>query len=203
MADGAHSGSNAQAAQGDGRWRELRLTVRDYDRMADAGLFAGPSKYELWDGRLMMAPQPGGPHMAAERGAVMALARALVAHKLDQAYLIQTGGGLEIGAHNLRGPDIMVLKAPMDSDRRPVGEDVALLIEIAHSSLEDDLTEKREKYAAAGVPEYWVIDVAARRRHAFRDPRNGDYPDPEVLEGDSTIAPMFAPGLALRLADMF
>jgi Uma2 family endonuclease len=202
MADGAPHQTNLPTATAEGPWRELRLTVRDYDRMAEAGLFHEPGRFELWDRRIMVAPQPGGRHMAAERGAVERLTLALFGAGLLDRFKVQTGGGIEIGAHKLRGPDVMILKAPVDNVRRPTGDDVALVIEIAPSSLTDDLTQKREKYAAAGVPEYWVLDVEGRRLVVFRGPRAGYYPAPEVLETGAVVNPLFAPQLSFAIDDL-
>jgi Uma2 family endonuclease len=36
---------------------------------------------------------------------------------------------------------------------------VALLVEVADSSLAYDLGEKKAAYARAGIPEYWVVDL--------------------------------------------
>ncbi len=66
---------------------------------------------------------------------------------------------MKIGEQNLRGPDVMIVRLPFDTENLLTGEGVALVIEVAHSSLPDDLTEKRGKYAAAGIAEYWVVDV--------------------------------------------
>jgi Uma2 family endonuclease len=49
---------------------------------------------------------------------------------------------------------------------------VLLAVEVAHTSLQYDLTTKAELYAAAGIPEYWVLDLEGRVLHVFRT-RNG------------------------------
>ncbi|MEO0458859.1 MAG: Uma2 family endonuclease, partial [Cyanobacteria bacterium P01_A01_bin.114] len=43
-----------------------------------------------------------------------------------------------------------------------------LVGEVADTTLSSDLDEKKQLYAALGVPEYWVIDVSALRVFAFR-----------------------------------
>jgi hypothetical protein len=40
---------------------------------------------------------------------------------------------------------------------------VALIVEVADTTLDFDLGPKAELYAAAGVPEYWVIDLIEDR----------------------------------------
>jgi Uma2 family endonuclease len=96
----------------------------------------------------------------------------------------------------------MIVRLPFDRTKRLTGDGVALVVEVAHSSREDDLTDKRGKYAAAGIPEYWVVDVAARVMHVFRAPKAGDYPDPTVYEPGQSIAPVFAPRLCFAIDDL-
>src|SRR3954453_22605917 len=49
-----------------------------------------------------------------------------------------------------------------------------LVVEVALTSLKIDLTVKPSLYALLGV-ECWVVDVAARRVHAFREPGPDGY----------------------------
>lgn len=150
-----------------------------------------------------MAPTPGPRHMDCERRIVEAFTLALHAAGLLTQFGVQTGGGLKIGDHNLRGPDVMIIRLPFDTENLLTGDGVALVVEVAHSSLPDDLTEKRSKYAGAGVAEYWVVDIEGRQVYPFRDPKAGDYPPCAPLGAQASISPRFAPGLSLSIADWF
>ena len=50
-----------------------------------------------------------------------------------------------------------------------------LVGEIADTSLVNDLDEKKQLYAALGIPEYWVVDVRGQRVFAFILQANGKY----------------------------
>lgn len=54
-------------------------------------------------------------------------------------------------------PDIVLTR--YREDREVPVETVALIVEIADTTLENELGRKAELYAAAGVAEYWVVDV--------------------------------------------
>lgn len=45
-----------------------------------------------------------------------------------------------------------------------------LVVEVADTTLPFDLAVKVPFYAAAGIPETWVIDAATLRTHRFRRP---------------------------------
>lgn len=61
-----------------------------------------------------------------------------------------------------------------------------LVGEIADTTLASDLDEKKQLYAALGIPEYWVVDINGERVLAFRLQENGKYQECEIsgaLEG--------------------
>lgn len=184
------------------RAREKLLTADEFVRLGQLGAYDEPGRHELWDGRVMMSPPPGGRLMDRERRINEALVLAIHAVGLRGKFGVFPNGSLQIGEYNLRSPDIMVAPLPFDTERRLTGDRVALVVEVAHSSLPDDLTEKRGKYAGAGVPEYWVIDVEGRKLYPFRNPAGGDYPECEPLDAGATISPLFAPQITLNVADL-
>jgi Uma2 family endonuclease len=181
--------------------RERLLTVAEFDRMGEAGFFAEEGRHELWDGRVMMSPSPGTPHMDRADRCALALTEAILVAGLKTVVRVSAAGGLQVGEGTVLGPDLMVIKLPLDTTRRLTGADVALVIEVAHTTLKTDLVAKREKYAAADVPDYWVLDVDGAKLHVFRDPRGVEYAQVETFEAGAQIAPLFAPQMTLNVAD--
>jgi len=181
---------------------ERLLTVEEFFRLGELGFLDEPGKHELWDGRIVVTPPPGPSHMDCERRIVRALILAIEHASLTEKFGVQPGGGIRVGEYNFRAPDIMIVRLPFDTENLPTGEAVPLVIEVAFTSLPFDLTQKRSKYAGAGVAEYWVIDVKRRQLHPFRDPKAGDYPDCEPLASCATISPLFAPQITLNVADL-
>jgi Uma2 family endonuclease len=72
-------------------------------------------------------------------------------------------------------PDLVVLARPSREfqDANPRPGDLRLVVEISDTTLGFDLTTKAELYARAGIVEYWVIDIQAKRIIVHRDPREG------------------------------
>jgi len=52
---------------------------------------------------------------------------------------------------------------------------VALVIEVSDTTLDTDLGRKADLYAAAGVPEYWVIDLNEARALLHMNPLDHGY----------------------------
>jgi Uma2 family endonuclease len=74
-------------------------------------------------------------------------------------------------------PDLSVLAddKPEFSRRLPRGDELLLAIEIADTSAAFDLSRKALLYAAACVPEYWVLDLPRRRLVVHREPSETGY----------------------------
>jgi len=102
-------------------------------------------------------------------------------------------------------PDLVVLAKPTREyrERNPRPSDLRLVVEISDSTLGFDLTAKAELYARAGIIEYWVVDVAARRLIVHRDPRAGLYRSVTAYAEQETIAPLAAPHTEFRVAEAF
>ncbi len=66
--------------------------------------------------------------------------------------------------------------------------DVLLVVEVADTSLGYDRAVKAPLYAARGVPELWIVDLAAREVEVHRAPEGGRY----------TVVARVGPGGALE-----
>ena len=73
----------------------------------------------------------------------------------------------------------------------PSRADVGLLIEIAVTSLHDDLTTALEQYARASISAYWVVDVPGRRILVHTEPRvvdgRGEYARVEIYRPGQSL----------------
>ena len=93
-------------------------------------------------------------------------------------------------------PDVAVwdggpLKGPIPGDK------TRLCAEVADETLADDLGPKRLEYAAAGLPEYWVLDVNARALHRFSELREGDYAKRDIVRSGETLTSATLAGVSL------
>jgi Uma2 family endonuclease len=70
-------------------------------------------------------------------------------------------------------PDIAIVAAGLNTKAHPAAAE--LVIEIAVTTRRFNLGAKAEIYAAAGVGEYWVIDVPARIVHVHDAPSDAGY----------------------------
>jgi len=102
-------------------------------------------------------------------------------------------------------PDLVVLAKPSREfqDANPRPGDLRLVVEISDSTLGFDLTTKAELYARAGIVEYWVVDVAARRLIAHRDPSDGLYRSITAYGEEESVSPLASMHNEFRVQDAF
>jgi Uma2 family endonuclease len=74
---------------------------------------------------------------------------------------------------------------------------------VASSSPAMDTRVKPELYAAAGVPDHWVVDVAAPRVQVLREPGGDGYGSQAVHKPDGLVQPVAVDLPPLDLAALF
>lgn len=107
------------------------------------------------------------------------------------------------GSESAPQPDIAWVTLRRYADRRPLPDEVSLLIEVADTSLEFDTTVKAGLYAAAGIADYWVVDLVNRAVIVFREPRAGGYESRSTHRGDQLVRPLVCAEAALSPAELF
>lgn len=145
------------------------LTVLDYERMVQAGILGESDRVELLKGQLSVVSPQGTEHSAILQWLSTQLMRAI-----DPAVAgVRIQLPLRLPPLSEPEPDIAVVPAGAYTREHPA---VALLaIEISASSRNLDLGAKAEIYAAAGIGEYWVVDIAARAIHVHGTPQGAAY----------------------------
>ena len=124
--------------------------------------------------------------------------------------LVNTEAPIDVGPEdyptNEPEPDLIVLNGePKNfvSGGNPRPADLRLVVEVADTSLQFDLTTKAALYARAGIVEYWVLDVAGRRLIVHRDPQQGGYSSIVEFTAQESVAPLAAPQANFRVAAAF
>ena len=163
-----------------------RFTVDEYYRMAEAGILRPDERVELVEGEIIRMAPIGGWHAKCvnflAKWAILILGeRALVS--------IQNPVRLSLGSEP--EPDIAIVRPDTNrpADAHPGPHDVLLIIEVADTSLRYDRQIKMPLYAAASIPEAWIVDIDQRQILVHRSPRDGIYQQTFTVGRDGTAAP--------------
>ncbi|MBX9585325.1 MAG: Uma2 family endonuclease [Gemmataceae bacterium] len=186
-----------------GGWARFKWTVDEYRQLGRLGLFQDV-KVMLIDGEIFTMGPAQPPHDYALTATYEYL-RAVC----PPGHYVRSQLGFDVGTRTAPEPDLAVVPGAFQDYRARTPTTAALVVEIAHTTLATDTTVKAEKYATAGVPEYWVLDVDGRRLFVYRKPE----PLPEGLGAtayrsreeygpDDAVAPLAAPDKPVKVADL-
>jgi Uma2 family endonuclease len=160
-----------------------RLSVEDVYRMVDAGVLREEDRVELIDGFLIDVSPPGAEHSAAVAWLTRHLVGAVGGREVRVQDLLLVEGGFVM-------PDLMVID-PLPRDRHP--STAALVVEVAATTHRHDAW-KAQRYARAGVAEYWIVDLPGRALTVHRKPGADGYGEVACHEdGDRIRTPVGAP----------
>ena len=166
--------------------RRVKLRVEDYLALDEAGAFAGYGKTELLDGEIVYMNAQHRAHARIKSRLHLLIAAALL--KADGHLEALVEGSVSMPPHNAPEPDIAITAEPEGDGLIPMAS-VALAIEVADSTLRNDLGRKQRIYARAGVPEYWVVDIANAVIHQMWRPSGNGYTERrEVAFGERLTA---------------
>jgi Uma2 family endonuclease len=152
--------------------RRVKLRVEDYLSLDAAGAFEAYGKTELLDGEVVYMNAQHRPHARIKSRLFRRLADAL--DGLGGAFEALVEGSISMPPYNVPEPDIAITAEPEGDGLIPLAS-LALVIEVADTTLRNDMGRKRKIYAGEGVPEYWVVDVKNAILYQMWSPANGVY----------------------------
>ena len=180
----------------------LRLTVEEFLELPDT---YDRRKMELDEGELYIMPRPRKVHQDSQfylRWHFENYLREFEEPPADVShdFLI----ALSLHDRRLYAPDLcIVLRERMHiiGDRFVEGAP-DIVIEILSSDRRRDLVRKRQLYAEAGIPEYWIFD-SLNETATLLELRGSEYVERATLGPSDTLTTPLLPGLAIPLADIF
>jgi Uma2 family endonuclease len=138
--------------------------------MIEADVRTEDDRFELLEGRVV-TKDPLSPIVAVSIGVLHERLRLVLPagwHIREQSAITTADSGPE--------PDLAIVRgARRDyTDRHPGPEDIAILIEVAESSLAQDRELKGRLYGRAGLAAYWIVNVIDRQIEVYSDPTGPD-----------------------------
>ena len=166
--------------------------------MAEAGIFTADSPVEMIEGEIFEMAARDGRHIRC-----VTMLNHLLVHAVGPDLFVSPQNSARLDMQSEPEPDFAILRVLPEGRIPPRTEDVVLVIEVADTSLLYDLNVKVPLYARAGIPELWVVDLAAQRLLQHRDPREGRYEYVSELHLSDRVTSPSIPSLDIAVADIF
>lgn len=174
------------------RLRPLRRV--EYDWMVGQGFFEA-EKVELLDGVIVEMNPQGTRHAATVQ-------------RLTPLFVLALRGRADVRvqspfvASDISEPEPdLAIVPPGDYDAAHPSQ-ALLLIEVAESSINKDRRVKTRVYAAAGVPEYWLVDVAMGTIEIRTQPASDGYTRVRIARPGDSIALQAFPDIEIAVGDV-
>jgi Uma2 family endonuclease len=175
---------------------KAKLDYDDYCAIPSDG-----KRYELINGQVHVTPAPSPLHQRASKRL----------QRLLEAYFEAPGRGEVFNApidvilppHDVVQPDLVVVTDPSQVSRRGIEGAPLLVIEVlSPTTTVYDRTTKSQRYAALGIPHYWIVDPEAQTIECYH--REGSTYRPITSAGPQGVFahPDF-PGFTFQLAQLW
>ena len=164
--------ARASASVAEVEERLFRLSLDQYHRLAESEVLGPKDRVVLIEGLLVAKITKHQPHILAS-----CLVDEFLHRALPPGWFTSSQNPVTIAeSASEPEPDAIVVRGAIRdyATRRVTPADVALVVEVADSSVKFDHGLMKRLYAEASIPTYWVVDIPARRVVVYTDPTGLD-----------------------------
>lgn len=173
---------------------KARLDYDDYRAIPPDG-----KRYELLDGEVHVTPAPSPFHQRL----VLRLAQLFQTHFHSPAEVFISPIDVILTPHDVVQPDLVVVANPSQISRRGIEGPPWIVVEVlSPTTVVYDRTAKAQRYAALGIPHYWIVDPETRTLECFRR-QDATYQPAGAFGPDQALTHPDFPGLSLGLAPLW
>ena len=149
----------------------FRMTLERYEQMVASGAFTEHDRVHLINGFLVAKMTQGDPHCVSDD-----LCRNAITGVLPRGWIVRSDKPVTIPPNSKPEPDHVVARGEIRdyTDHSPGPADVALVVEVALSSLAEDRMQA-DVYATANIPVYWIVNLVDRQIEVYSGPSRAGY----------------------------
>ena len=175
------------------------ISVADYHKMIDAGVFHEDDRVELIEGELIQMAPMGGAHMQ-----LINLLNRMLVQQVGEDGVVSPQNPVALEPDSEPEPDFVVFRPEcLRRAEVPGSRDVLLIIEVSHSTLAYDREVKIPLYAKHAIPEVWLFESANCSVTIYREPARDSYHRVLTPQRTETISPLLLPKVRLWLEQVW
>lgn len=170
------------------------FSIAEYEQMGELGVVVESDRVELLDGWLVQKAVKTPAHRIATHVTRQSLDSALPGDCYVDTHQPLWLPEMNPGAGNVPEPDVSVVSGDFQdySDRHPPAESVILGVEVSDTSLQHDRGLKKQIYAHARIPEYWIVNLVDHQLEVYQRPSGSglkaDYDVSRVLSLSDSVS---------------
>jgi Uma2 family endonuclease len=147
------------------------MTVDQYESLVDSGAFTKRDRLHLINGLLVAKMTQGYAHNTADD-----LCRVALSGVVPAGWYVRPDKPIRLPNYNEPEPDQTVVRGTIQDyrHRQPGPADIAMVAEIAASSLSEDRA-MASVYGNAGIPIYWIVNLIDHQIEVYSGPQSDGY----------------------------
>lgn len=175
------------------------ITVDEYERMGEAGIFHQDARLELLEGEIFEMSPIGSRHAACVDFLIV-----MLTELARRRFIVRAQSPIRLDDFSEPQPDIALLKWRDDfyRDSHPMPDDVLLVIEVADTTLESDRAYKMPLYAKAGIKEAWLVNLQDETIELYTQPENDTYQASKTFTRGTEAQSDTIAGLVINMDDV-
>jgi Uma2 family endonuclease len=176
------------------------LTSVEYYQMMESGIIREGERVELILGQIFTMAAKSPPHAVSTRR----LLREIIG-LIEKRAIVRCHDPISLPNNSEPEPDIVIARLRSDEyiNSHPAPADIILVIEVADSSIKFDRDVKAPLYAAAGISEYWIVNLIDNRLEIYRQPSYSIYTSIQIVSPPQSISLPEFPEILLNVGDFF
>lgn len=175
-----------------------RMTVERYFALVDEGLLDPDDRVELLGGVVVAMSPRNPPH-----DTVVSLVDRALSRAVGERAAVRCQCSIILGRYSAPEPDVAVVAGRERDYLTAHPQSALLVVEVADTSLAQDRLTKGALYAAAGIPEYWIVNLRADCVEVLRapEPEAGRYRERTVVGHGERLGLVALPGVEIAAGD--
>jgi Uma2 family endonuclease len=154
------------------------ITVAEYDRMIEAGIYTENDRLELLNGEIIELMPKGPKHTSACSRILRFFIRLF-----DERAIVRSQDPIWLDDFSEPGPDIVLAKWNESdyAENHPRAGDILLIMEISDTTLAYDRDAKAKAYARNGIAQYLLLNLNNETLEDYREPSADGYQFKQTL----------------------
>ena len=176
------------------------LTSAEYYQMIESGIIREGEKVELILGQIFTMAAKGTRHTVATTRLIAELPMLI-----QRRAVVRCQEPITLPNNTEPEPDIAIARLRSDDyiNSHPAPADIILVIEVADSTIKFDRETKAPLYAAAGISEYWIVNLIDNRLEIYRQPEGSIYASIQIVTPPKSISLPQFPEIVIEINDFF
>ena len=176
------------------------ITVSEYDRMIEAGIYTENDRIELLNGEIVEIMPKGPKHTSANSKIVRFFIRLF-----NEEVIVRSQDPIRLDDFSEPEPDVVLANwdAKEYSENHPTPNDILLVMEISDTTLGYDRDSKAIAYSRSGIQQYLLLNLKNETLEDYREPNADGYGAKRTYRSGDVFNLVAFPEIEIKFDNLF